>query len=152
MNFLMSPYIVPVAGCAVGAVAIISGIWFEAQQRRNKADQRMAMIARGMPIAEIERLLGTGEDEKRTPKDPIRSLGNARRAGIVLASVGAGLILFGLALTVIVQDRDVLTVAAAGFIPLAIGIGFFIDYNLQKRELSRFGLEVEADSPSVPRR
>jgi hypothetical protein len=152
MNFLMSPYIVPVAGCAVGAVAIISGIWFEAQQRRNKADQRMAMIARGMPIAEIERLLGTGEDEKRTPKDPIRSLGNARRAGIVLASVGAGLILFGLALTVIVQDRDVLTVAAAGFIPLAIGIGFFIDYNLQKRELSRFGLEVEADLPvSRPR-
>jgi hypothetical protein len=139
---------VPVAGCAVGAVAIISGIWFEAQQRRNKADQRMAMIARGMPIAEIERLLGTGEDEKRTPKDPIRSLGNARRAGIVLASVGAGLILFGLALTVIVQDRDVLTVAAAGFIPLAIGIGFFIDYNLQKRELSRFGLEVEADLPA----
>jgi hypothetical protein len=52
----------------------------------------------------------------------------------------------------IVQDRDVLTVAAAGFIPLAIGVGFFIDYNLQKRELSRFGLEVEADSPSVPRR
>ena len=148
MNFLMSPYIVPVAGCAVGAVAIISGIWFEAQQRRNKADQRMAMIARGMPIAEIERLLGTGEEEKRTPKDPIRSLGNARRAGIVLASVGAGLILFGLALTVIVQDRDVLTVAAAGFIPLAIGIGFFIDYNLQKRELSRFGLEVEADLPA----
>jgi len=148
MNFLMSPYIVPVAGCAVGAVAIISGIWFEAQQRRNKADQRMAMIARGMPIAEIERLLGTGEDEKRTPKDPIRSLGNARRAGIVLASVGAGLILFGLALTVIVQDRDVLTVAAAGFIPLAIGVGFFIDYNLQKRELSRFGLEVEADLPA----
>ena len=148
MNFLMSPYIVPVAGCAVGAVAIVSGIWFEAQQRRNKADQRMAMIARGMPIAEIERLLGTGEEEKRTPKDPIRSLGNARRAGIVLASVGAGLILFGLALTVIVQDRDVLTVAAAGFIPLAIGIGFFIDYNLQKRELSRFGLEVEADLPA----
>jgi hypothetical protein len=152
MNFLMSPYIVPVAGCAVGAVAIVSGIWFEAQQRRNKADQRMAMIARGMPIAEIERLLGTGEEEKRTPKDPIRSLGNARRSGIVLVSVGVGLILFGLALTAIVQDRDVLTVAAAGLIPLAIGIGFFIDYNLQKRELSRFGLEVEADSPSVPRR
>jgi hypothetical protein len=148
MNFLMSPYSVPVAGCAVGAVAIIAGVWFDAQQKRNKVDQRMAMIARGMPIAEIERLLGTGEDEKRTPKDPIRSLGNARRAGIVLASVGAGLILFGLALTVIVQDRDVLTVAAAGFIPLAIGIGFFIDYNLQKRELSRFGLEVEADLPA----
>ncbi|MCU1249577.1 MAG: hypothetical protein JWQ49_2606, partial [Edaphobacter sp.] len=33
-NFVSSPFIVPVAGCAVGAVAIVSGIWFEAQQRR----------------------------------------------------------------------------------------------------------------------
>jgi hypothetical protein len=39
-NFVSSPFIVPVAGCAVGAVAIVSGIWFEAQQRRNKAEQR----------------------------------------------------------------------------------------------------------------
>ena len=57
-TFVFSPFIVPVAGCAVGAVAIIAGIWFEAQQRRNKAEQRMAMLARGLPIAEIERLLG----------------------------------------------------------------------------------------------
>jgi hypothetical protein len=145
--FFFSPFAIPVAGCAVGAIAIVSGIWFEAQQRRNKADQRMAMIARGLPIAEIERLLGAGEDEKRTPKDPIRSLGNARRTAIVLVSVGLGLILFFLVLTAILQVRAILSGAAAGLIPLAIGIGFFIDYNLQKRELSRFGLEVEADSP-----
>jgi hypothetical protein len=145
-SFVLSPFIVPVAGCLVGIVAIISGVWFEAQQRRNKAEQRMAMIARGMPIAEIEKLLGTGDEEKRV-KDPLRSLGNARRAGIVLVSVGAGLILFGLVLTVILQVREVLAVGAAGLIPLAIGIGFFIDYNLQKRELSRFGLEVGAELP-----
>jgi hypothetical protein len=24
----------------------------------------------------------------------------------------------------------------------AVGVGFFVDYNLQRRELSRFGLEV----------
>jgi hypothetical protein len=147
-SFLFSPFIVPVAGCAVGAVAIISAIWFEAQQRRNKAEQRMAMLARGLPIAEIERLLGSGDDEKPTPKDPMRSLGNARRTGIVLVSVGAGLILFFLVLTEILQVRAVLSGAAAGLIPLAIGVGFFIDYNLQKRELSRFGLEVESDLPA----
>ena len=50
-------------------------------------------------------------------------------------------------LTAILQVREVLAVAAAGLIPLAIGIGFFIDYNLQKRELSRFGLEVGAELP-----
>src|ERR1700733_10894895 len=131
MGYFNSPFIIPVAGCAVGAIAIISGIWFEAQQRRNKADQRMAMLARGLPIAEIERLLG-----------------NARRTGIVLLSVGLGLILFFLVLAEILQVRAILAGAAAGLIPLAIGIGFFIDYNLQKRELSRFGLEVEADLPA----
>jgi hypothetical protein len=148
MEIFNSPYVVPVAGCLVGIVAIVSGIWFEAQQRRNKADQRMAMLARGLPIAEIERLLGPGDEEKPTPKDPMRSLGNARRTGIVLVSVGAGLILFFLVLTEILQVRAILAGAAAGLIPLAIGIGFFIDYNLQKRELSRFGLEVESDQPA----
>jgi len=148
MDFMMSPFIVPVAGCAVGAVAIVSGIWFEAQQRRNKAEQRMAMIARGVPIAEIERLLGSGDEEKRV-RDPLRSLGNARRAGIVLVSLGVGLVLFFAALSVVVHVREVLAGAAAGLIPLAIGIGFFVDYNLQKRELSRFGLEIGAESPGV---
>jgi len=148
MDFMMSPFIVPVAGCAVGAVAIVSGIWFEAQQRRNKAEQRMAMIARGVPIAEIERLLGSGDEEKPV-RDPLRSLGNARRAGIVLVSLGVGLVLFFAALSVVVHVREVLAGAAAGLIPLAIGIGFFVDYNLQKRELSRFGLEIGAESSGV---
>jgi hypothetical protein len=148
MDFMMSPFIVPVAGCAVGAVAIVSGIWFEAQQRRNKAEQRMAMIARGVPTAEIEKLLGSGDEEKRV-RDPLRSLANARRAGIVLVSLGVGLVLFFAALSVVVHVREVLAGAAAGLIPLAIGIGFFVDYNLQKRELSRFGLEIGAESSGV---
>jgi hypothetical protein len=148
MDFMMSPFVVPVAGCAVGAVAIVSGIWFEAQQRRNKAEQRMAMIARGVPTAEIEKLLGSGDEEKRV-RDPLRSLANARRAGIVLVSLGVGLVLFFAALSVVVQVREVLAGAAAGLIPLAIGVGFFIDYNLQKRELSRFGLEIGAESSGV---
>ena len=146
MGFFFSPFIVPVAGCAVGAVAIISGIWFEAQQRRNKAEQRMAMIARGIPIAEIEKLLGSGDEEKRV-RDPLRSLGNARRTGVVLVSIGLGLMLFFITLSLILQERDVLAGAAVGIIPLAIGVGFFVDYNLQKRELSRFGLEVGAELP-----
>jgi Domain of unknown function (DUF6249) len=145
-GFAFSPFIVPVAGCMVGIVAIISGIWLDGHKRRIKSEERMAMIARGVPLSEIEKMLGAG-DERPPVKDPLRSLGNARRAGIVLVSVGVGLTLFFVALSVILQERDVLTGAAIGIIPLAIGIGFFIDYNLQKRELSRFGLEVGAESP-----
>jgi hypothetical protein len=92
-----------------------------------------------------------GEEGTRT-KDPLRSLGNARRTGIVLVSVGAGVIVFGFVLTAILQVREVLAVSASGLIPLAIGIGFFVDYGLQKRELARFGLEVAADLPPQNRR
>jgi hypothetical protein len=144
MNFFFSPFIVPVAGCTVGIVAIIAGIWLDAQKRRIKSEERMAMLARGVPLAEIEKMLGAG-DEKPPVKDPLRSLSNARRTGIVLVSVGLGLTLFFVALSYIVRERDVLAGAAVGIIPLAVGIGFFIDYNLQKRELSRFGLEVGAE-------
>jgi hypothetical protein len=148
MNFLFSPFVIPVAGISVAIVAIISGIWLDGHKRRLKSEERIAMISRGVPLADIEKLLGTGDEEKPPVKDPLRSLGNARRTGIVLVSVGAGLILFFVVLTAILHVREVLSGAAAGLIPLAIGIGFFIDYHLQKRELSRFGLEVGAESPS----
>jgi hypothetical protein len=60
-----------------------------------------------------------------------------------------GLVLFFITLTAVLHERAILAGAAAGLIPLAIGIGFFIDYNLQKRELSRFGLEIGAESSGV---
>jgi hypothetical protein len=147
-NFVFSPFIVPVAGCMVGVVAIISGIWLDGHKRRIKSDERIAMISRGVPMAEIEMMLGTGDEDKPAVKDPLRSLGNARRTAIVLVSVGLGLTFFFIVLSFIVQVREVLAGAAAGIIPLAIGIGFFIDYNLQKRELARFGLEVGAEPGS----
>ena len=151
MEAFNSPFIVPIGAFAVAIAAIVSGIWLQAHTVRMRAEQRMAMLARGMSVAEIERLLGTKEEEQRSPKDPLRSLSNARRAGIVLVSVGTGLILFFFALTAIIGQREILSGAAAGLIPFAIGIGFFIDYHLQKRELSRFGLEVGAELPSTDR-
>jgi len=109
----------------------------------------MAMVQRGMPAEQIDLLLKSTRDdgEEIKTRDPLRSLGNARRTAVVLVSVGVGLILFGILLTLIERDREVLTVSACGLIPLAIGIGFFVDYGLQKRELARFGLEVAADPP-----
>ena len=109
----------------------------------------MAMVQRGMPVDQIDLLLKSTRDDGGGIKtrDPLRSLANARRTGIVLVSIGVGLAVFGSLLASILQVREVLTVSAAGLIPLAIGIGFFVDYGLQKRELARFGLEVAADPP-----
>jgi len=105
----------------------------------------MAMLARGMSVEDIEKVLGKPNDVDRPPKDPLRSLSNARRAGIILVSSGIGIMLFFITLKIILGEREILSGAAVGLIPLAIGIGFFVDYHLQKRELSRFGLEIEPD-------
>jgi hypothetical protein len=145
--------LVPLGAFAVAIVAIISGVLSQIHARRLKAEQRMAMVQRGMTVDQIDQLLkptkDDGEEEPRT-HDPLRSLSNARRTATVLISVGLGLIVFGMFLTAIIREREVLAVAATGIIPLAIGFGFLADYNLQRRELARFGLEVGTD-PSEPR-
>ena len=143
MEILHSGLVIPLGAFVVAIVAIVSGIWSDANNKRIRADQRMAMLARGMSVDDIEKVLGRAREEERPPKDPLRSLSNARRAGIVLVSSGIGLMLFFIALEVIIGQREILSGAAVGLIPLAIGIGFFIDYNLQKRELSRFGMEID---------
>lgn len=140
-----TPFIVPVAAFLMVLGISIAGIVSSVMQSRIRAQQRLAMLAQGASIEQIERLIGTKDEEVKSTRDPLRSLANARRAGIVLVSSGVGLIIFFLVLTLIVHVREVLAGAAVGLIPVAIGIGFFIDYNLQKRELSRFGLEVDAD-------
>jgi len=145
-----SPFIIPVVAMLIPIVAIISAAWGQAHSRRIKADQSMAMLARGLSLADIETALKTPADEyeqEAPSNDPTRSLGRARRAAIVLISTGLGLIIFFVVLEVILQVREVLSGAAAGLIPLAIGIGFIVDYNLQKRELARFGLEIDPTHP-----
>jgi Flp pilus assembly protein TadB len=143
--------LVPLGAFAVAIVAIVSGAMSQAQARRVKAEQRLAMLQRGMTAEQIATILKPADDEEAVnstkTKDPLRSLANARRAATILVSVGAGMILFGLSLTIIQRDREVLIVAATGLIPLALSIGFFVDYRLQQRELARFGLEVGAELP-----
>lgn len=140
-----SPFIVPVSAFVMVLGICVAGIWSSVAQSRVRAQQRMAMLAQGVPVADIERLVGTKEEENKPVRDPLRSLANARRTGIVLVSVAVGLIVFFGVMAMILQQKEILCGSAVGLIPLAIGIGFFIDYNLQKREMSRFGLEVGAE-------
>jgi hypothetical protein len=65
---------------------------------------------------------------------------NARRAALILIACGAGIIATCLVLTLILQVREILAGAAGGLIPAAIGIGFWIDYKIQAREMERLGL------------
>jgi hypothetical protein len=49
-------------------------------------------------------------------------------------------------LALIVQQRDVLVIAARGVTNLAVGGVFLIAHGMQKRELARFGMEVDTEA------
>ncbi len=130
---------VPLGAFVVGIVAIVSGVFGGAYKQRLKTEQRLAMLARGMSAGDIEKVLSA---DGRSARDPLQGLASTRRTAIVLISSGVGVMLAFLVLAWIVNDHEVLSGGAFGLIPLSIGIGFFIDYTMQKRELAHFGLEV----------
>ena len=80
--------------------------------------------------------------------DATRRRANTRRAGIILLGSAAGLILFFVALSSIVQVREVLCGAAAGLIPLGIGAGFLIDARIQTRELDEAAFNGQSAPPA----
>ena len=64
-----------------------------------------------------------------------RRFNNIRLTGIILVGGALGAILFFCILSVILGQRDVLSGAACGLIPLGLGVGFLIDARFQKRDL-----------------
>jgi hypothetical protein len=139
MDWHWSPFMIPLGAFVVGIVAIVAGVAGGAYKQRLKTEQRLAMLARGMSASDIEKVLSA---DGRAAKDPLQGIASTRRTSIVLISTGVGIMLSFLVLAWIVNDHEVLSGGAFGLIPLSIGVGFFIDYNLQKRDLSHFGLEV----------
>jgi hypothetical protein len=139
MDVHWNPFMVPIGAFVVGIVAIVSGVAGGAYKQRLKTEQRLAMLARGMSAGDIEKVLSA---DGRAAKDPLQGIASTRRTAIVLISTGIGIMLSFLLLAWIVNEHEVLSGGAFGLIPLSIGVGFFIDYNLQKRDLSHFGLEV----------
>jgi hypothetical protein len=87
--------------------------------RRLRSEERLAAIARGVEI----------------PVEPeLTQAARSRRSGILLVSGALGYIAtFGL-IAQIQADHDIWTVAAFGIIPLAVGMGYFLDWSFIRRD------------------
>ncbi len=129
-----SPFIVPVAGCAMVLGIVVAGIWSGIRTREIEGQERLAAIAKGIapPPTPAELAVIHGRPDANLSK----RRANSRRSGIVLLFTGVGLALFFVVLAIVVQVREVLSGAAAALIPLSIGIGFLIDAKIQTRELA----------------
>lgn len=142
---LDTPFIIPVAGCAMVLGIVVAAIWSGVRQREIESAERLSAIAKGVPIpptqAELALIHG------RPHADTIRRRGNVRRAGIVLLGVAAGLVLFFVTLAAILQVRAVLSGAAVGLIPFGIGIALLIDARIQTREIDELTHNQSSSSP-----
>src|SRR5690349_6652476 len=113
-------------GDIIGLVAVImslgvplGALYTYYRVRKLRSEERLAAIARGVDI----------------PVEPaLNQAARSRRAGILLVSGAIGFIVaFGL-IAQVQADRDIWTVAALGIIPLAVGVGYFVDWRMVHRD------------------
>ena len=142
-SFAFSPFIVPVAGCLMILGIVLGGIWSNVRNRQIQSEERLAAIARGIPLPPTVEELALMHG--RPSSDATRRRANIRLAGIILVCGALGLILFFFTLAAVVRVREVLSGAAVALVPLGIGIAMLIDVRIQTREL-----QESTTSPSHP--
>jgi hypothetical protein len=98
----------------------IAGMYTLYRVRKLRTEERLAALARGQNI----------------PMEPeLSHAARSRRAGILLVSGSIGyMVTFGL-IARILGEPETLVAATFGVIPLAIGIGYFVDFSLLRRDL-----------------
>jgi Domain of unknown function (DUF6249) len=111
----------------VGLAAVVlslgipmAGMYTYYRVRKLRADERMAALARGVTIPfETE----------------VSPQARSRKAGILLVCGAIGFMATFGAIAGIEHEPDTWAAAAFGLIPLAVGIGYFIDFTLSRREV-----------------
>jgi Domain of unknown function (DUF6249) len=111
-------------GDLVGLVAVImtlgiplGGMYTYYRVRKLRSEERMAAIARGVNV----------------PMEPeLSQVARSRRSGILLVSAALG---YSLTFALIARvEPDAWVAASFGLIPFAIGLGFFVDSVLVRRD------------------
>jgi uncharacterized protein DUF6249 len=116
----MSDNVIGLAAVVMIFAIPLAAIWAWAWQkgRKFRADERLAALARGINV----------------PFDPeLAHPAVSRRAGILLVAAAVGYVVTFWLLAR--WEPDAMEASVLGFIPFAIGVGFFVDAYLIRREL-----------------
>ena len=114
-------------GDVIGLVAVVltcgipvAALYTYYRVRKLRSEERLAALAKGAQI----------------PMEPeLSSYARSRRSGILLVSGGLGfMLMFGM-IAKVVNEPETLAAAAFGILPLAVGIGYFVDAALIHRDL-----------------
>jgi purine-cytosine permease-like protein len=140
-DLFSSPFIVPVGAFAMVAIIVGFNTWHRIEVRRMQREERLAAIARGLPLPpEPAPAVAMGEamrDAFQSEFDPWRRAQKTRSTAIILIAVGLGIIAGMMLIAHVVGAREVLAGAIGGIIPMFIGFGFVVDYMMQRSDLER---------------
>jgi Domain of unknown function (DUF6249) len=114
-------------GDLIGLVAVVltcglpvAALYTYYRVRKLKTEERLAALARGAEI----------------PMEPeLSQFARSRRAGILLVSGGLGFMIMFAVIARVVNEPDTLVASAVGILPLAVGIGYFVDAALIHRDI-----------------
>jgi hypothetical protein len=111
----------------VGLAAVVlslgipmAGMYTYYRVKKLRAEERMAALARGVTIP---------FETEVSPE------ARSRKAGILLVCGAIGFMATFGAIAGIEHEPDTWAAAACGLIPLSVGIGYFIDFTLSRREV-----------------
>ena len=114
-------------GDVIGLVAVVltcglpvAALYTYYRVRKLRSEERLAALAKGAEI----------------PMEPeLSQFARSRRSGILLVSGGLGFMIMFAAIARIVNEPETLVAAAFGILPLAVGIGYFLDAALIHKDL-----------------
>ncbi len=114
-------------GDLIGLVAVVltcglpvAALYTYYRVRKLRTEERLAALARGAEI----------------PMEPeLSQFARSRRAGILLVSGGMGFIIMFAVIARVIQEPETLVASAVGILPLAVGIGYFLDAALIHRDM-----------------
>jgi hypothetical protein len=118
---------VAMTGELIGLVAVVltcglpvAALYTYYRVRKLRTEERLAALARGAEI----------------PMEPeLSQLARSRRSGILLVSGGLGFMIMFAVIARVVNEPETLVASAVGILPLAVGIGYFVDAALIHRDI-----------------
>ena len=113
-------------GDLIGLVAVVltcglpvAALYTYYRVRKLRTEERLAALARGAEI----------------PMEPeLSQYARSRRSGLLLVCGALGWMIMFAVIARVVDERNTLAAAAVGILPLAVGIGYFLDAALIHRE------------------
>jgi Domain of unknown function (DUF6249) len=88
--------------------------------RKLRTEERLAALTRGAEI----------------PMEPeLTQYARSRRSGILLVSSGVGFVVMFAMIARVLGEPETLVASAFGILPLAVGLGYFVDAALIRRDL-----------------